>query len=236
MCRHLSSLSVCRRTNVGLWIRARLQASSAHLDSVNWHGNSSRRDRHFTWSYEPGEGLALCRIGIKCQEKAINKTLQDNKGTLRTKDRTKWTKALLTYLIPLNLRLRSNGRKLWRDTSYTRNLSKFSLFLQRNLKGLGSKFSYDKVCMNETSDLARRGHLCVRNEGLAFCHACGHFCASAFHSTDSEKRETARSLTSDQRAMNAFWRGEFLKSTYLVIQGRHFVHLRMYFMIEIVPN
>lgn len=97
------------------------------------------------------------------------------------------------YLIPLNLRLRSNSRKIWRDTSYTRNISIFSLFLQGTLKGLGSKFSYDKVCMNETSDLARGGHLCVRNEGLAFSHACGHFCASAFHSTDSEKKRDCSS-------------------------------------------
>ena len=101
---------------------------------------------------------------------------------------------------------------------------------------MGSKFSYDKVCMNETSDLARGGHLCVRNEGLAFSHACGHFCASAFHSTDSEKRETARRLTSDQRAINTFPQGEFLKCTYLVVQGGHFVHLRTCFMIEIAPN
>ena len=64
--------------------------------------------------------------------------------------------------------------------------------------------------MNETSDLARGGHLCVRNEGLAFSHACGHFCASAFHSTDSEKRETGRRLTSDQRAINTFPQGEFI--------------------------
>ena len=76
----------------------------------------------------------------------------------------------------------------------------------------------------------------MRNEGLAFSHACGHLCASAFHSTDSEKRETARSLTTDQRAMNAFSRGEVLKCTFLVVQGTHFVHLRMCFMIEIVPN
>ena len=148
--------------------------------------------------------------------------------------------APLTYLkpssnVPHTLQSKTTFERPKNLTGHFVHAKHFNIFafLTRNFERLGSKFSYHKVCMNETSDLVRRGHVCVRNEGLAFSHACGHFCASAFHSTDSEKRETARSLTSDQRAMNTFQRGN---CTYLVVRGRHFVHLRMWFMIEIAPN